>query len=41
MIWLYTGDVNDRVNAHRVGKMEFNSVGPDQLHDGIGTKPLF
>ena len=41
MVWLYSGDVNDGVNVHRAGKTEFNSIGPDQLHDGIGAKPLF
>ena len=40
-IWFYSGDVNDGVNAHRVGKTELNSIGPNQLHDGIGTKPPF
>ena len=38
-IWLYAGDVNDGVNAHRVGKTQFDGIGPDQLCDGIGAKP--
>ena len=41
MIWLYAGDIDDGMNAHRAGKMEFNGVRPDQLCDGIGTKPSF
>ena len=40
-IWLYTGDVDDRVYVHGAWKTEFNSIGPDQLHDGIGTEPPF
>ena len=40
-IGFYTGDVNDRVNAHRAGQAEFDSVGPDQLRDGIGAEPSF
>ena len=41
MIWLYPGDVDDRMNAHRAWKTEFNGVGPNQLHDRIGAKPSF
>ena len=41
VIWLYAGDINNGVNAHGAGKTEFNGIGPDQLHDGIGTKPPF
>ena len=37
VIWLYTGDVDDRVYVHGAWKTEFNSIGPDQLHDGIGA----
>ena len=40
-IWLYAGDVDDGVNAHRAGKAEFNGVGPDQFHDSVGAKPTF
>ena len=40
-IWLYERDIDDRMNVHRAGKMEFNGVGPNQLHDGIGAKPSF
>ena len=40
-IWLDAGDVDDRMDVHRAGKMEFNSISPDQLCDGIGTKPSF
>ena len=40
-IWLYAGDINDRVNAHRAGKTEFDGVSPDQLRDGIGAEPSF
>ena len=40
-IWFDTGDVDDRMDAHRVWKMEFDGIGPDQLHDGIGAKPSF
>ena len=38
-IRLDVGDVYNRVDAHGVGKVEFNGIGPDQLHDGIGTEP--
>ena len=41
VIWLYTGDVDNGMNVHRAGKAEFNSICPDQLRDGIGTKPAF
>ena len=41
MIGFDTGNVDNGVNTHRVWKMEFDSVGPDQLHDGIRTKPSF
>ena len=40
-IWLYMGDVDNGVNAHRAWKTEFDSVGPDQVHDGIGAEPSF
>ena len=40
-IWLYAGDVDNGVNAHRAGKTVFDGVCPDQLHDGIGTEPPF
>ena len=40
-IWLYVRDVDDGVNAHRVGKTELNGIGPDQLRDGIGAEPSF
>ena len=36
-----TGDINDRMNADRAEKAEFDSISPDQLRDGIGTKPSF
>ena len=39
VIGFYAGNVYDWVNAHGVGKVEFDSVGPDQLHDGIGAEP--
>ena len=29
MTWLYSGDVDDGVNAHRVGKVELDSISPD------------
>ena len=32
MIWLDTRDVDNRMNAHRAGEMEFDSIRPDQLH---------
>ena len=35
------GDIDNRVNAHRAGKTEFNGIGPDQLCDGIGAEPSF
>ena len=38
-IGLDMGDIHDQVNAHGAGKTEFNSVGPDQLRDGIGAEP--
>ena len=41
MIWLYSGDVYNGVDVHRAGKTEFDGISPDQLHDGIGTKPPF
>ena len=40
-IWLDTGDVDDGVDVHGVGKTEFHGVRPDQLRDGIGTEPTF
>ena len=40
-IGFYAGYVYDRVNAHGAGKTEFDGVGPDQLHDGIGAEPSF
>ena len=39
MIGFYAGDVYDRMNAHGAREAEFDSVGPDQLRDGIGTEP--
>ena len=39
MIGLHVGNVYDWMNVHGVGKMKFNGIGPDQLRDGIGTKP--
>ena len=33
------GDVDDRMNAHGVGKAEPDGIGPNQLCDGIGAKP--
>ena len=41
MVRFDVGNVDNRVNAHGVGKAELNSVGPDQLRDGIGAKPSF
>ena len=38
-IWLYAGNVDDGMNAHRAGKTEFNGVSPNQLRDGIGAEP--
>ena len=35
----YVGDVNDRMDAHGAREAEFDSVGSDQLRDGIGTEP--
>ena len=39
-VWFNMGDINDRVNVHGTGKVEFDGIGPDQLHDGIGAEPL-
>ena len=41
MVGLYAGDINDQVNAHGAGKVEFNGVCSNQLRDGIGAKPPF
>ena len=41
MIGFYVGDVDNRMNAHGMGKAEFDGVGPDQLCDGIRTEPSF
>ena len=40
-IWLDVGNVDDRMDVHRAWKTEFDGVCPDQLCDGIGTKPSF
>ena len=39
MIGLDTKDIDNWVNAHGAGKMEFDGVGSDQLRDSIGTEP--
>ena len=41
MIGFDSRDVDDWMNAHRAGKTVFDSVGPDQLCDGIGAEPSF
>ena len=41
VIRFYMGDVNDQMNAYGVEKTEFDGVCPNQLCDGIGTKPSF
>ena len=38
-IWFYARDVDNGVDAHGAGKVELDSVSPNQLRDGIGTQP--
>ena len=40
-IWLDTGDIYDGVDMHGAGKTEFDGISPNQLCDGIRTKPAF